>query len=1083
MAARASLKLFGDFRLTGPGGAAIELALRKAQAIVALVALAPGQSVARERLAGLLWAESDPQRARQSLRQALFGLSKSLAQGDAGFLHIDNQRLFFDSTAVEVDVLRFEDLVSGDDPGKISEALALYDGDLLTGFMINEPDFDAWLEAARTRLQELAVRSFVKLLEHQVEKRRDDVAIETAKRILTIDSCREEVHRTLMQIYLRKGLRTSALAQFRLCRNALAAELEVEPGQETQALYRKILEQDGAELSEGLAEGEQGNEDVRILGRRSELASLATSLQDAKQGRSQCLLVTGELGVGKSRLSAWVQERALENGFRCLAIRGRRGDRFTRLGALSELLFGLLPDDPEGGLAKLSQSAAKRLRCLLPGSQAESTEEHCPDVEASDLGAALTEALMELSADGPILMVLEDAQEIDESSLATLLVAMERSEELPIMLLFTAGPDPQEGEARLESLFHEFEQSDTLRLQRLQLEPLQRRDAEKLALAIARNLGVKVLSKARLARICDLSDGNPRLIEQILAREMEAQRDSNEVTAPPALTRDVRRRLDRLSPNAQTLMMAAACARMPTGFEVLAAACSLTEEQVGEAIDEVDRVGLARLQDDKLVLQRPRFGLVLYESLSTPTRCLWHKRLVAALEEQSANPIESHYGEIAWHHERARRPAEAFRFHVLNANLETRRGHPAKARRCLVSALRILDAEGPAGISAEQRADLHMLLARLGELNDDHTAWQQQLNAALACAEEADDTLRCSMARLELSRLRFLDGELEDALACARRAVSGQRVEESIFWLLGDRVISHLGIVTGHRQKVLQNLRRRRASCRDIMNRADEAELASAIGLLAMLDGDYDEAMRHCQSAVELSNAAADEVLLSACMQFRAMVLAWHGEFEASLESFGQAEDLARARGHLLRLYSIHGFRGQCLVAAERHRLAAGQLDQALELADKIGIMFMRPLFLASRAEAACGLDEPDVVLDLSREALDCAAAANQPWASAIALSATAQALGRGSALESRRAEQAIKAAIDATRGLGLRAGEGRAQVLHGKILRRQGNLQGARQIFAEAGDVFEAIGLLADCDRARTLAQTLSDRSPVAAE
>jgi DNA-binding SARP family transcriptional activator len=68
MADRAQLRLFGEFSLEDSEGRPILLNLRKAEALIAYLALAPGQSSSRERLAALLWGDSDQGRARQSLR-------------------------------------------------------------------------------------------------------------------------------------------------------------------------------------------------------------------------------------------------------------------------------------------------------------------------------------------------------------------------------------------------------------------------------------------------------------------------------------------------------------------------------------------------------------------------------------------------------------------------------------------------------------------------------------------------------------------------------------------------------------------------------------------------------------------------------------------------------------------------------------------------------------------------------------------------------------------------------------------------------------------------------------------------------
>ncbi len=80
MTAGVRLYLFGGFRLENAEGEVLSISLRKAEALLAYLAMAPGKTASREKLATLLWGESDQHRARQSLRQALFALTREFAE-------------------------------------------------------------------------------------------------------------------------------------------------------------------------------------------------------------------------------------------------------------------------------------------------------------------------------------------------------------------------------------------------------------------------------------------------------------------------------------------------------------------------------------------------------------------------------------------------------------------------------------------------------------------------------------------------------------------------------------------------------------------------------------------------------------------------------------------------------------------------------------------------------------------------------------------------------------------------------------------------------------------------------------------
>ncbi len=111
MTAAVRLHLFGGFRLEDAKGEAITIPLRKAEGLLAYLAMAPGKTATREKLATLLWGESDQHRARQSLRQALFALTRAFAQAEVSALRLESQMVSLNPNSIWVDVGEFETLM------------------------------------------------------------------------------------------------------------------------------------------------------------------------------------------------------------------------------------------------------------------------------------------------------------------------------------------------------------------------------------------------------------------------------------------------------------------------------------------------------------------------------------------------------------------------------------------------------------------------------------------------------------------------------------------------------------------------------------------------------------------------------------------------------------------------------------------------------------------------------------------------------------------------------------------------------------------------------------------------------------
>jgi DNA-binding SARP family transcriptional activator/pimeloyl-ACP methyl ester carboxylesterase len=240
--AGARLQLFGGFRLEAGSGRAVTLATKKAKALLAYLALHPGQPQSRAKLAALLWQDSGEAQARESLRQTLTQLRKALAPEHAEILAVEGDAIGLKTGAVGIDVLDFERLVALDAPQAMEQASTLYRGDLLDGFHLRAAEFEEWMLAERQRLRECALDRLNRLLANHLASGEAERGITVANRLLALDPLQEAVHRALMELYCRQGRHASALRQYRICAETLARELGVEPDAATKALQAQVIE-------------------------------------------------------------------------------------------------------------------------------------------------------------------------------------------------------------------------------------------------------------------------------------------------------------------------------------------------------------------------------------------------------------------------------------------------------------------------------------------------------------------------------------------------------------------------------------------------------------------------------------------------------------------------------------------------------------------------------------------------------------------------------------------------------------------------------------------------------------------------
>jgi len=253
------LRLLGEPRLLYGETSLAEFLARKEQALLIYLACQPGRRFSRDHLATLLWGETPQSRARYNLRRALWHLRHVL--DEAGLppeacLTIEGSWIYAPATApCWVDTRDFEQVLqacfqdtqprfspASESMRRTHRALDLYQGDFLAGFSVpNAPGFEEWLVLERERLFLLLLRALTSLIQGFIARGERDEAISACQRLLVLDPLQEDIHRLLMRLYWETGQRAQALRQHHTYRDLLQRELGIEPLEETQDLYRRIL--------------------------------------------------------------------------------------------------------------------------------------------------------------------------------------------------------------------------------------------------------------------------------------------------------------------------------------------------------------------------------------------------------------------------------------------------------------------------------------------------------------------------------------------------------------------------------------------------------------------------------------------------------------------------------------------------------------------------------------------------------------------------------------------------------------------------------------------------------------------------
>lgn len=323
MAAIWRVELLGTLQAKGEHGVVSRFRTRKVGLLLAYLAYYSERTHSREELADMLWPEAEPELARRNLRQALSSLRRHLEPPavPAGAVLLAKQALVsLNAEYVETDVADLARLhkeastaaTNSEKIKKLTQAVEMYRGDLLPGY------YEDWIQRERLQLEDLFVSSLRSLIEICEQEGRVDEAIRYVRLALSKDYLQEDLHASLMRLYLASDRPASAVQHFEEWKKALASELGDEPGPETLALAR-MAGRTGAVREERKAPKAKQVRPIKKAAEETISATVQLPIQLTRffgriqdrdrcieafaKGRTRLLTLLGPAGTGKTRLS------------------------------------------------------------------------------------------------------------------------------------------------------------------------------------------------------------------------------------------------------------------------------------------------------------------------------------------------------------------------------------------------------------------------------------------------------------------------------------------------------------------------------------------------------------------------------------------------------------------------------------------------------------------------------------------------------------------------------------------------------------------------------------------------------------
>jgi DNA-binding SARP family transcriptional activator len=646
-----------EFGILGPlevrdGDRMLALGALGERSLLALMLLNANELVPTERLVDELWGERPPKTAVKTIQvyvsrlRRLLGTETIVTRAPGYVVNVDPDRL---------DLHRFERLAAdgrtalaaGDAltaARRLRAALAMWRGAPLSDFA-----YEPFAHAAAARLDELRLEALQERIEADLRCGRAGELVGELQGLVARHPLRERLRAQLMLALYRTGRQAEALDVYRDTRSTLVEELGIEPSRELRDLERAVLAQDPSLQRPGARATPRAA--GIFVGRETELRVALSALEQAQAGCGSVVLLSGEPGIGKSRLADEVAAHARDGGLRVL-----RGRCWEAGGApaywpwLQVLRAGLRGAKPAqvrrhvgGGAPELAELLPELLELLgeLPRPAVRD-----PEAQRFRLFDAVGAFLAAMSEERPLLLVLDDLHAADESSLLLLQFVTGTVAENRLVLV-GAYRDTEVGPGHpLERLSAELARDGGVT--RIAMDGLSRADVAayvQLSTGTAAPAGlVEAIHRRTL--------GNPLFVGEtvrLLASEGSLEGADLATAVAAGVQEAVARRLERLQPAAREALLVASVLGDEFDPGVLE---RLVTDDPADALDAAVAarlVGAAAGAPGLLCFSHSLVRDALYEAIPSRGRRELHRRVAEVLERRhAAEP--SVYAAVLAHH-------------------------------------------------------------------------------------------------------------------------------------------------------------------------------------------------------------------------------------------------------------------------------------------------------------------------------------------------------------------------------------------------------------------------------------------------
>jgi DNA-binding SARP family transcriptional activator/predicted ATPase len=959
------ISLFGNLRISFAGRLVTAVNTNRLHSLIAYLILHGDTPQPRERLAFMLWPASSESQARTNLRQLLHHLKRALPT-ECNVLETNHFAVRWrQDVPCAIDIVEFQAAISEADSARMKNDRAREIQSLTTAAQLYEDDllpalYDDWL----TPLREDYRRRIAEVLHRQAtlfeEQKEYAAAIPCAERLVALDALSESHHQLLIRLHAANHDRSSALRAYHQCMRVLRREMGVDPGPATLELFERILKVEPGASTE-VTSGSPGSpaakpvsqlQKVRALvGRTKEWQRLATAWQAAVEEGPRVAVISGEPGIGKTRLADELYQSCVRQGHAAARSRCYAGQGQVAYAPVAEWLRS---DAARAGWTSLRPQQLEELARLVP-----EIREQFPELELLKRGqpSPLAESWQRLhfyeslsAAFGksrkPILLYLDDMQWCDPDSFEWLHALVTSSAAAGVLVLGTVRAEETGREHPFTRFLAGLRQTEMVL--EIPLEPL---DSEETA-ELARLESAKPLGSGSLGEIFRATRGNPLFVVESVRAGLQSTRVHAVIAA----------RLAQLTATSYELAGLASVVGRPFSFELLEKATDWDEGSVSHALDELWRRRIIESRGaSEYDFTHDRVREVACAELSLVRQRYWHRRVARALAEVHGADIESWNGQIASHFEQAGMAEEAMEHYGRAAAYARQRYADTEAADLLRRALALCRGCPESERRLKQELDLLVTLGPALVTTEGYSAAEvgETYERALDLSRRLDD--RNIFVILSGAWVfHIVRGDLEKARQFSLEFVRAAEREPTPGLMLAGNFplgscLFHLGQLEASLDHMTTAIRTHSGPVESVLELFAGPDLGvfcrSYLAQLAWLREDGNHADGHAAEAIAMARRMRHPFSQAIALDYAALLNVFRGDSRAALECGWEAVELCGRHGfayYLAMANIVTGWAG----AAEGD-VAAGlaQIREGLDGMRRLGAEIRLPYYFTLLAE------------------------------------------------------------------------------------------------------------------------------------